>query len=99
MAITRAFLREVVQKSIAMEFACILQVLRQPADVAGCHNLEIMLHLLKPTRDACLINKGANALLEAESGCQNWWAKNCQQASTPPTCPNECRRLSFLKNQ
>lgn len=69
-----------------------LQIVRQPADLAGCHNLEVILHLLSPTRDACLMNKGADVLIGAKKECQNWWASRDQMGV--PKCPCECKALS-----
>ena len=76
--------------------ACVSQLTKQPADVSGCHNLEVVLHMLDPSRDACLINKGGNILVvptdkpDWATKCVNWWALPENQDVMPPTCPKAC---------
>jgi len=65
-----------------------VQLIRQPADLAGCHNLEMILYMLDPSRDACLVNKGADILLDSKPECRNWWATS--QDVVPPACPGNC---------
>ena len=76
----------------AQGLACVLQLTKQPADVSGCHNLEVVLHMLDPSRDACLINKGGDFLvaLTGKTECVNWWALPENQDKLPPTCPKGC---------
>ena len=73
-----------------------LQLINQPANMFGCHNLELVLHMLDPSRNTCLINKGGDFLVAPTDNpdwaneCVNWWTLPENQDIISPTCPKEC---------